>query len=113
MGNKGLGKLTIVDAICWSSDPVFYELGRRLGIDDLGSYALTFGLGQATRIKLGGEEQGTVPTQGWKRSYLWGGVVPRGNYYCCDWTRVLFSYPIATSHATAGSSQLKAYYIAQ
>lgn len=23
---KGLGKLTIIDAICWSSDPVFYEL---------------------------------------------------------------------------------------
>ncbi len=65
---KGLGKLTIVDAICWSSDPVFYELGRRLGIDDLGSYALTFGLGQATRIKLGGEEQGIVPTTGWKEA---------------------------------------------
>ena len=65
---KGLGKLTIEDAICWSSDPVFYELGRRMGIDNLASYALTFGLGQRTGIKLGGEEKGIVPTQNWKET---------------------------------------------
>ena len=65
---KGLGKLTIVDAICWSSDPVFYELGHRLGVDNLASYALTFGLGQTTGIKLQGEEKGVVPTTSWKQS---------------------------------------------
>lgn len=63
---KGLGKLTIIDAICWSSDPVFYELGRRMGVDNLASYALTFGLGQRTGIKLEGEEKGVVPTESWK-----------------------------------------------
>lgn len=65
---KGLGKLTIEGAICWSSDPVFYELGRRMGIDNLASYGLTFGLGQRTGIKLGGEEKGIVPTQNWKET---------------------------------------------
>jgi len=65
---KGLGKLTIEDAICWSSDPVFYELGHRLGVDNLASYALTFGLGQTTGIKLEGEEKGTVPTESWKQA---------------------------------------------
>ncbi|MBC8014444.1 MAG: penicillin-binding protein 2 [Sporomusaceae bacterium] len=65
---KGLGKLNITDAICWSSDPVFYELGRRMGADHLASYALTFGLGQRTGIKLMGEEKGIVPTMGWKQS---------------------------------------------
>lgn len=65
---KGLGKLTIADAICWSSDPVFYELGHRMGVDNLASYALTFGLGQTTGIKLEGEEQGNVPTEGWKQA---------------------------------------------
>jgi len=63
---KGLGKLNIVDAICWSSDPVFYELGHRMGADNLASYALTFGLGQETGIRLGGEEKGFVPTESWK-----------------------------------------------
>lgn len=63
---KGLGKLTIIDAICWSSDPVFYELVDRMGVDNLASYALTFGLGQRTGIKLEGEEKGVVPTESWK-----------------------------------------------
>lgn len=65
---KGLGRLSIVDAICWSSDPVFYELGHRMGVDNLASYALTFGLGQPTGIKLAGEEKGIVPTESWKQS---------------------------------------------
>lgn len=64
---EGLGKLNIVDAIAWSSDPVFYELGRRMGIDNLASYALTFGLGQTSGILLQGEEKGLVPTEGWKQ----------------------------------------------
>ncbi|HEY3426028.1 MAG TPA: penicillin-binding protein 2 [Negativicutes bacterium] len=63
---SGLGRLNIVDALTWSSDPVFYELGHRLGIDNLASYALTFGLGQVTGIKLQGEEKGLVPTEQWK-----------------------------------------------
>jgi penicillin-binding protein 2 len=63
---SGLGRLNIVDALAWSSDPVFYELGHRLGVDNLASYALTFGLGQVTGIKLQGEEKGLVPTEQWK-----------------------------------------------
>jgi penicillin-binding protein 2 len=65
---EGLGRLNIVDAIAWSSDPVFYELGRRMGIDNLASYALTFGLGQASGILLQGEEKGLVPTEDWKQT---------------------------------------------
>ena len=65
---KGLGKLNIADALAWSSDPVFYELGNRLGVDNLASYALTFGYGQASGIKLAGEEKGLVPTAEWKQA---------------------------------------------
>lgn len=63
---KGLGKLDIVGALAWSSDPAFYELGRRMGADNLASYALTFGFGQPSGIKLLGEESGIVPTEEWK-----------------------------------------------
>ncbi|SDE95271.1 penicillin-binding protein 2 [Sporomusa acidovorans] len=65
---KGLGKLTVADALAWSSDPVFYELGNRIGVDNLAAYALTFGYGQATGIKLAGEEKGLVPTAEWKQA---------------------------------------------
>ncbi len=64
---KGLGRLNIVQALGWSSDPVFYELGRRMGVDNLASYALTFGFGQPTGIKLLGEDKGVVPTAKWKQ----------------------------------------------
>jgi penicillin-binding protein 2 len=63
---KGLGRLNIADALAWSSDPAFYELGYRLGIENLASYALTFGLGQKTGIRLRGEAAGIVPTKNWK-----------------------------------------------
>jgi penicillin-binding protein 2 len=63
---KGLGKLDITGALAWSSDPVFYELGRRMGVDNLASYALTFGYGKLSGIKLPGEISGTVPTEEWK-----------------------------------------------
>jgi penicillin-binding protein 2 len=63
---KGLGRLTISGALTMSSDPVFYELGRRVGVDNLASYALTFGFGNLTGIKLLGEEKGVVPTEEWK-----------------------------------------------
>lgn len=65
---KGLGQLKLVDAIAWSSDPVFYELGRRLGVDRLAAYALTYGLGAPSEIKLLGEVKGNVPTEAWKTS---------------------------------------------
>lgn len=64
---KGLGKLTLPDALAFSSDPVFYELGRRVGADNLASYALTFGFGKLTGIELPGEETGVVPTEEWKQ----------------------------------------------
>lgn len=63
---KGLGKLTVADGLTWSSDPLFYELGRRLGADLLASYALTFGFGKTSGIGLAGEEAGVVPTEEWK-----------------------------------------------
>lgn len=63
---KGLGPLNVVDALAKSSDPYFYEMGRRLGADTLASYALTFGFGNKSGIKLAGEDSGLVPTEEWK-----------------------------------------------
>lgn len=65
---NGLGKLTLVDALAWSSDPVFYELGRRVGVDRLADYARTFGFGELSGIALSGEVAGIVPTIAWKQA---------------------------------------------
>lgn len=73
---KGLGKLNIADALAWSSDPVFYELGNRVGADNLASYALTFGYGQTTGLSLPGEEKGLVPTVEWKQAVYGEGWYP-------------------------------------
>jgi len=73
---KGLGPLNVVGALALSSDPVFYELGHRMGIDNLASYALTFGLGKKTGIKLLGEEAGLVPTEEWKMTTFGEGWYP-------------------------------------
>lgn len=88
---KGLGKLTVADGLAWSSDPVFYELGNRVGVDNLASFALTFGYGQLTGIKLLGETEGVVPTQEWKKQT-----------YGMDW------YPGETIIAAIGQG----YYLA-
>ena len=63
---KGLGELDIIGALAWSSDPVFYELGHRMGAGHLADYARTFGFGRLTGIKLPGETEGIVPTESWK-----------------------------------------------
>lgn len=65
---KGLGPMNVVEGLAKSSDPYFYEMGRRLGADRLASYALTFGLGSKSGIKLPGEVEGLVPTEEWKRN---------------------------------------------
>lgn len=71
-----LGRINIVDAIAKSSDPTFYELARRMGPDKLASYALTFGYGQPTGIKLLGEIGGNVPTEEWKQATYGEGWYP-------------------------------------
>ncbi|NLB73860.1 MAG: penicillin-binding protein 2 [Firmicutes bacterium] len=61
------GALNIIDGISESCNIVFYELGRRVGIDDLAQTARMFGLGQPTGIILHPKDQaGLVPDREWK-----------------------------------------------
>jgi penicillin-binding protein 2 len=63
---EGLGPLDMSGALAWSSDPYFYEMGNRIGVDRLADYAVAFGFGKPTGINLPGEAQGIVPTAAWK-----------------------------------------------
>ena len=60
------GEIRISEAIEFSCNYYFYELGRRLGIDNIASYANGFGLGEVTGIELS-EEKGNVSSREYKK----------------------------------------------
>lgn len=73
MGNAGgevLGWLTFIKALAMSDNVYFYELGYRVGIDNIEKYAHIFGFGERTGIDLEGESKGIVASKKVKRE-IW------------------------------------------
>lgn len=73
MGNAGgevLGWLTFIKAFAMSDNVYFYELGYRVGIDNIEKYANIFGFGERTGIDLEGESKGLVASKKVKRK-IW------------------------------------------
>lgn len=64
------GVIDLERALARSTDTFFYEVGGRLGIDKLASWAEKFGLGQRTGVDLPGEAAGLVPTPEWKKAVI-------------------------------------------
>ena len=57
------GWVNVEDAIKHSCNYYFYEVGKRMGIDNLDKYASYFGLGKKTGIELMGETSGTLASK--------------------------------------------------
>lgn len=73
MGNAGgevLEWLTFIKALAMSDNVYFYELGYRVGIDNIEKYAHIFGFGERTGIDLEGESKGLVASKKVKRE-IW------------------------------------------
>ena len=73
MGNAGgevLGWLTFIKALAMSDNVYFYELGNRVGIDNIAKYARIYGFGERTGIDLDGESKGLVASKQVKRE-IW------------------------------------------
>jgi penicillin-binding protein 2 len=49
-----------------SCDVFFYDISRKVGIDNIAAMANTFGLGDRVGIDLNGEKGGVIPTRDWK-----------------------------------------------
>jgi len=64
----GHGTLSLTDAIRYSCNVYFYNVGRRMGIDRISHYAKLLAIGQRTGIDLPGEKEGLVPSQEWSRN---------------------------------------------
>ncbi len=63
----GHGPVNLEKAIAESCDVYFYQVGLRLGVDRLASYAKACGFGSATGVQLDQESKGLVPTSSWKK----------------------------------------------
>ena len=71
------GLETVSEAIADSCNIFFYDAGRRVGIETLGTYARAFGLGEKTGIELAGEKAGVVAGPSYTESI--GGTWYEGN----------------------------------
>jgi len=63
---EALGWINFKEALSKSDNVYFYEMGNRLGIDNLEKYARMFGFGAVTGINLPGESDGLVANKRYK-----------------------------------------------
>ena len=63
----GHGSLNLLNALRYSCNIYFYNIGRRMGIEDIAKTAEKMGLGRKTGIDLPGEKEGLVPQPDWKK----------------------------------------------
>lgn len=64
---EALGWLDFNTALAKSDNVYFYEMGNRIGIENIDKYAKIFGLGEKTGIKLYGEASGNLASPEYKR----------------------------------------------
>ncbi len=64
---EALGWLDFNTALAKSDNVYFYEMGNRVGIENIDKYAKYFGLGEKTGIKLYGEAAGNLASPEYKR----------------------------------------------
>lgn len=84
--HRGHGYLNVTNAIKHSCNYFFYEMGYRVGIDNLDKYASAFGLGRKTGIELTGENAGTLanPELTKSKGQTW---TVRLYFICRNWSR--------------------------
>ncbi|MBA7517384.1 Peptidoglycan D,D-transpeptidase MrdA [subsurface metagenome] len=64
---KGHGEMNLVQGIRNSCNIYHYQVGKKMGIDEISRYAKMLGFGAKTGIDLPGEKAGLVPNPQWKR----------------------------------------------
>ena len=72
---SGHGNIAVVDAIAFSCDVFFYNVGRLLEVDRIKEWSTKFGWGEKTGFDLPGEVAGLIPDPTWKRS-VYKNLVP-------------------------------------
>lgn len=62
----GHGHMNLYQAIQYSCDCYFYDIAKKLSIDNIVAYAEKFGYGEKTGIEIPNENKGLLPTREWK-----------------------------------------------
>jgi penicillin-binding protein 2 len=65
--DSGHGEQNVIQALAYSCDVFFYNVGLELGIERISKYSELFGFGRPTGIELDGEMRGIVPSPEWKK----------------------------------------------
>ncbi len=76
--HKGHGSLALTAALAQSCDVYYYQLGLRLGVDKLATWAQRIGLGAKTGIDLPQERSGLIPTTAYYDRHHGAGKWTRG-----------------------------------
>ena len=64
--HSGHGTVNVVDALAFSCDVFFWNVGLRLGVDKIHEWATRFGFGQKSGLDLPGEAPGLIPSKAWR-----------------------------------------------
>jgi penicillin-binding protein 2 len=64
--STGHGSVNLKSAMAESCDVYFYQVGQRLGVNRIATYARHLGLGRLTGIEMEHEKAGLIPTAEWK-----------------------------------------------
>jgi len=67
---KGHGKVRLIKGLKESCDIYFYELSKKIGIDEIAKTAKEFGLGELSNMGLENEKKGIIPSIKWKKQNL-------------------------------------------
>lgn len=62
------GEMNVISALAHSCNIFFYQIGLKLGVDKISTFAKEVGLGEKTEIDLPFEASGLVPTPIWKKN---------------------------------------------
>ena len=65
--HSGHGRVAVKEALAYSCDVFFYNVGLRLGVDKIQEWGHRMGLGIQTGIDLPLETEGLIPGQEWKK----------------------------------------------
>lgn len=79
--HAGHGTVNVVQALAFSCDVFFYNVGLRLGIDKISEYCHKVGMGEKTGIDIPGEVAGLVGDRKWKREQNRDKAVWDQNWY--------------------------------
>lgn len=101
----GHGFINLKRAITVSCDTYFYQLGHRLGIEQIESTLRQFGFGQLTQIDLVEEAQGLVPNNQWKRKNRGLSWYPGDTLITAIGQGFMLASPLQLANATVALTQ--------